>query len=64
MERASLWLMVVVLLLGLLFLREPRLQRCDEIFLHWLLKNSQVPKVRAPLTVVEIGRAAVPKEGR
>lgn len=59
MERPTLWLMVVVLLLGLLFLREPRLQRCDEIFLHWLLKNSQLRNARVPLTIVEVGRAAV-----
>ena len=57
MERPSLWLMVIVLLLGLLFLREPRLQRSDEIFLHWLLKNSQLRNARVPLTIVEIGRA-------
>jgi hypothetical protein len=59
MERPSLWLLAVVLLLVLLFLKEPRLQRCDEIFLHWLLKNSQLPNVQAPLTIVEVGRAAV-----
>jgi hypothetical protein len=56
MERPSIWLMLVVLLIGLLFLREPRLRRYDEIFLRWLLKNSVVENVRPPLTIVEIGR--------
>ena len=56
MERPSWWLMLVVLLLGLLFLREPRLRRCDEIFLRWLLKNSVVENVQPPLTIIEIGR--------
>ena len=63
MERPSLWLMAVVLLLGLLFLREPRLRRYDESFLRWLLKNSVVENVQPPLTVVEIGRAqSAPKQ--
>jgi CHASE2 domain len=47
-------LMLVVLLLGLLFLREPRLQRCEEFFLHWLLKNSDPHGPAASLTVVDI----------
>ncbi len=49
-------MMIVVLLLGLLFLREPRLQRSEEYFLRWILKNSQSSGPAAPLTVVEIGR--------
>jgi hypothetical protein len=62
MERPSIWLMLAILLASLLFLREPRLQRCDEGFLRWLLTNSQ-PRVGViPLTMVEIGRdAVVPK---
>ena len=56
MRRPSLWMMIVVLLLGLLFLREPRLQRSEEYFLRWILKNSQSSGPAAPLTVVEIGR--------
>jgi hypothetical protein len=48
-------LMLVVLLLGLLFLREPRLQRCEEFFLRWLLKNSDPHGPAASLTVVDIG---------
>ena len=56
--------MLVVVLLGLLFLREPRLQRCEEIFLRWLLKNAQPRDTPPPLTIVEIGREPIPpKEG-
>ena len=47
-------LMLVVLLLGVLFLRESRLQRCEEYFLRWLLKNSDPYGPAASLTVVEI----------
>jgi hypothetical protein len=47
-------LMLVVLLLGVLFLREPRLQRCEEFFLRWLLKNSDPHGAAASLTVVDI----------
>lgn len=47
--------MLVVLLLGLLFLREPRLQRSEEFFLRWLLKNSDPHGPAPSLTVVEIG---------
>jgi hypothetical protein len=47
--------MLVVLLLGILFLREPRLERSEEFFLRWLLKNSEPHGPPAPLTVVEIG---------
>ena len=47
--------MLVVLLLGILFLREPRLERSEEFFLRWLLKNSDPQGPPAPLTVVEIG---------
>jgi hypothetical protein len=60
--------MLVVLLLGILFLREPRLERSEEFFLKWILKNSELHAPRAPLTVVEIGHdtfmdRALPKEG-
>jgi len=30
MERPSIWVIIVVLLLGVLFLREPRFQRSDQ----------------------------------
>ena len=55
MQRPTLWLILVVLLLGVLFLREPHLQRTEEFFLRWLLKNSEPHGPAAPLTVVEIG---------
>ena len=58
MHRPSIWLMLVIVLLSLLFLREPRLQRCDEAFLRWLLRNSRPAGAIIPLTVVEIGRDA------
>lgn len=48
-------LMLVVLLGGLLFLREPRFQRSEEVFLRWLLKNSDPHGPVASLTVVDIG---------
>lgn len=48
--------MLVVLLLGILILREPRLSQADDYFLRWLLAHSQGPNAPAvPLTVVEIG---------
>jgi hypothetical protein len=55
-----LLLMLVVLLLGVLFLREPRLERHEELFLRWLLKNSDPHGPPASLIVVEIEPA---KEG-
>ncbi|MFL6519544.1 MAG: hypothetical protein ACJ8NS_04930 [Chthoniobacterales bacterium] len=55
MQRPTLWLMLVVLLLGLLFLREPRFERSEEFFLRWLLKNSEPHAKAASLTVVDIG---------
>jgi hypothetical protein len=59
MQRPTIWLMLVVLLLGVLFLREPRLEQSEDFFLQWLLKNSDPHGPAAPLTVVEIGRDAV-----
>jgi hypothetical protein len=55
MQRSTLWLMLIVLLLGLLFLREPRLEKSEEFFLRWLLKNSEPHAKAASLTVVDIG---------
>jgi hypothetical protein len=55
MQRPTFWLMLIVLLLGILFLREPRLEQSEEFFLRWLLKNSDPHGPAAPLTVVEIG---------
>jgi len=41
------------------FLREPRLERSEEFFLRWLLRNAEPHGPMAPLTVVEIGHDAV-----
>ena len=56
MQRPSIWVLLVVLLLGVLFLREPRFQRSEEIFLRWLLRYSQPSGKPIPLTVIETGR--------
>ena len=48
--------MLVVLLLGILFLREPRLEHSEDLFLRWLLKNSDPHGPAASLTVVDIGQ--------
>jgi hypothetical protein len=59
-ERPSLWVIIVVLLLGVLFLREPRFQRSDEIFLRWLVRHSQPAEKPVPMTIVELGRENPP----
>jgi hypothetical protein len=56
MRRFSIWPVIVVLLLGVLLLREPRFEKLEENFLRWLLRNAQPPAASVPLTVVEIGR--------
>lgn len=56
MRRFSFWPVIVVLLLGILLLREPRFERLEENFLRWLLRNAQPPLASPQLTVVEIGR--------
>src|ERR1041385_731434 len=56
MQRPSFWPMLVVLLLGVLVLREPRFQKLDEGFLRWMLRNSPAHGGTVPLTVVEVGR--------
>jgi hypothetical protein len=55
MQRPSVWLMLVVFLACLFFLNEPRLQRFDQTFLHWLLKNAPPGEGPVPLTIVDIG---------
>ncbi|MBA3881643.1 MAG: CHASE2 domain-containing protein [Chthoniobacterales bacterium] len=55
MQLPTPWLMLVVLLLGLLFLREPRAQHLDDGFLRWLLRQTYPAAAAVPLTVVEIG---------
>src|SRR3712207_1993104 len=57
MSRNTLLLMLVVLLLGILILREPRLAQADEVFLRWLLRHAQSGADQpVPLTVVEIAQ--------
>ena len=48
--------MLAIVLASLLFLREPRLQRYDESFLRWLLRNSRPIGGAIPLTIVDINR--------
>jgi hypothetical protein len=55
MQRPSLWPLLVVLLLGVLFLREPRFQRFEESYLRWLVRNSRPAGPPIPLTVVNLG---------
>lgn len=59
MLRPTIWITLVVLLLGVVFLREPRLEQSEEFFLRWLLRNTEPHGPMAPLTVVEIGHDAV-----
>jgi hypothetical protein len=47
--------MLVVLLFGIIFVREPRLQQNEEIFLRFLLASSQMQKGPVPLTIVDSG---------
>jgi len=46
--------LLVVLLFGFLFLLVPLLERSEEIFLNWLVRNSMASNVPVPLTIVEI----------
>ena len=60
--------MLIVLLAGIVLLREPLFARAEDVFLRWLLDHSQGSEgARVPLTVVEIARdsfadPAAPKE--
>src|SRR5436190_19752248 len=60
MERPSIWVIILVLLLGVLFLREPRFQRSEEIFLRWLIRHSEPAVKSVPMTVVNMGRENPP----
>jgi len=62
MQRPSVWPMLVVLLLGILLLREPRFEKLEEGFLRWELRNGQPHSVSVPLTVVEIGSNQSPQK--
>jgi hypothetical protein len=59
MQRPTIWITLAVLLLGVVFLREPRFEQSEEFFLRWLLRNSEPHGPMAPLMVVEIGHDAV-----
>jgi hypothetical protein len=60
MERPSIWVIIVVLLLGVLFLREPRFQRSEEYFLRWLVRHSQPAAKTMPITIIDTGRENPP----
>ncbi|MGI8820295.1 MAG: hypothetical protein ACR2ID_05435 [Chthoniobacterales bacterium] len=59
MQRPSPWLLLVVLLLGIILLREPRCAKMEDAFVAWLLGYSANNGSAVPLTVVEIGRDAL-----
>lgn len=56
MRRLSPWLVLVVVLLGALLVREPRLQKVDDVLLSLFLQNSEALLPPAQVTLVEIGR--------
>jgi hypothetical protein len=68
MRRPSLWLLLVVLLLGILILRDPRLRRVDDDLLAWFIQRTPAKLLPAPVTQVEIGRedfqSLIPSEER
>jgi len=51
--------MLLVPLVGIIFLHDPRVAVSEEFFLRWLLRNSEPHGPAAPLTVVEIGQDQV-----
>ncbi len=55
MQRPSPWLMLVVLLVGIVLVREPRFAAAEELFLGWLIRYSEASGPPVPLTVVELG---------
>ena len=56
MRRPSPWLILVVILLGVFILREPRLQEMEDVVLGWFMQQSEAVLPPAPVTLVEIGR--------
>jgi hypothetical protein len=62
MARPSIWLMLAIVLASLLFLREPRLQRYDETFLRWLLRNSRPIGGSIPLTIIDFNSEPDPQK--
>jgi CHASE2 domain-containing protein len=67
MRRSSPWLFVVIVLVGVLIVREPRLRRIDDVFLSCFLQNSGQRLPPAEVTVVEVGsedfRQMTPRQG-
>jgi len=56
--------MLVIFLACMFFLREPRIQRFDELYLRWLLKNAPATGVSVPLTIVDIGGDSIAPKAR
>jgi len=56
MRRPSPWLILVVILLGVLILREPRLQKIEDILFSYFMEHSEPVLPPAQVTLVEIGR--------
>ncbi|MEO7723573.1 MAG: CHASE2 domain-containing protein [Chthoniobacterales bacterium] len=56
MRRPSPWLIQVVILLGVIILRESRLQQVEDVFLGWFMEHTEVSLQPAPVILVEIGR--------
>lgn len=57
MRRPSPWLILVVILLGVFILREPRLQQVEDVFLSFFMEHTEAALPPAPVTLVEIGRS-------
>lgn len=60
MQRPSIFVIIVILLLTVLFLREPRFERSEEIFLRWVLRHSEPAVKTVQLTVVDVGKENPP----
>src|SRR5262245_40969048 len=56
MRRPSPWLTLVVILIGVFVLRDPRLQQMEDIFFGWFMQHAEGKLPPAPVTLVEIGR--------
>ncbi|HEY2799014.1 MAG TPA: hypothetical protein VGI85_00330 [Chthoniobacterales bacterium] len=56
MRRPSPWLVVVVVLLGILLLREPRVRQGDDVLLAWFLEHAQAHLPPAQVALIEIHR--------
>lgn len=64
MKRPSIWLVLVIVLGTILFVREPRLQKFDEGFLRWIVKHSPPRGGTVPLTVVELSGGSWQQPGK